>query len=128
MARNLRWFYVGWLGVMVGAIVLQFYLAGYGVFAFNGLDPFIPHFVVGDLIGIASLIGIGLAFAARVPWRLTIMNGVIFVLMAIQFGLAHTGVQVISALHIVNGVVILGVTFNLTREASKLVMPARAPA
>ena len=123
----MRWFYVGWLGIMVGAIVLQFYLAGYGVFAFKGLDPFVPHFVVGDLIAIASLLAIGLAFAARVPWRLTIMNVVIFVLMLIQFVLAHTGVQVISALHVVNGVVIFGVTFYLTREASRLVMPARAP-
>lgn len=128
MARYMRWFYVGWLGIMVGAIVLQFYLAGYGVFAFNGLTGFGPHFLVGDLIGIASLVGIGLAFAARVPWRLTAMNGAIFVLMVIQFLLAHTGVQVISALHVINGILILGVTFNLTREASKLVLPAPAPA
>lgn len=33
MVRNLRLFYVGWNGIIVGAIVLQFYLAGYGVFA-----------------------------------------------------------------------------------------------
>ncbi len=128
MVRTMRWFYVGWLGIMVGLIVLQFYLAGYGVFAFNGLNGFGPHFLVGDLIGLASLVGIGLAFAARVPWRLTGINAGLFVLMVIQFLLAHTGVQVISALHVVNGVVILGVTFYLTRQASVLATQSGAPA
>src|SRR5690349_4813822 len=106
MGRNLRWIYVGWFVVITGAIVVQFYLAGYGVFGFHGLNDFGPHFVVGDLIGIAMLIGIGLAFAARVPWRLTIMNAGLVVLMIIQVVLAHTGIQVVSALHAVNGVVI----------------------
>src|SRR2546421_11572970 len=117
MVRNLRMFYVGWFGIIIGATVLQFYLAGYGVFGFHGLNDFGPHFVVGDVIGIAILLGIGLAFAARVPWRLTIINIALFVLMFVQAVLAHTGVQVISALHVVNGILILGGTVNLVREA-----------
>lgn len=128
MARYFRWIYVGWLGLTVAAILLQFYLAGYGVFSFNGLNGFGPHFVVGDLIGIAGLIGIGLAFAARVPWRVTGLNGLFVVLMIIQFTLAHTGVAVISALHIVNGVLILGVVGYLTREARKFAIEQRASA
>ena len=120
MKVYMRWIYVGWLGIISGAIVLQIYLAGYGVFAFNGLDAFFPHFVVGDLIGIAILLGIGLAFAARVPWRITGINGALAVLMVIQFVLAHTGVQVISALHVVNGVLIFAVALYLTWEASKV--------
>src|SRR5437016_104425 len=117
MVRYLRMFYVGWFGTIVVATVLQFYLAGYGVFGFNGLKDFGAHFIVGDLIGIAILLGIGLAFAARVPWRLTIINIALFVLMFVQAVLAHTGVQVISALHVVNGILILGGTVNLAREA-----------
>ncbi|HEV2140042.1 MAG TPA: DUF6220 domain-containing protein [Candidatus Dormibacteraeota bacterium] len=116
MTRNLRWIYFGWLALTVVAIVLQFYLAGYGVFAFKGLPPFDPHLLVGDLIGLASLIGIGLAFAARAPWRITGINGAFFVLMIIQAILAHTGVQAISALHVVNGVLIFAVTGYLTRQ------------
>jgi Family of unknown function (DUF6220) len=116
MARNFRWIYFGWLALTVVAIVLQFYLAGYGVFAFNGLPPFDPHRAVGDLIGIASLIGIALAFAARVPWRITGINAVFFVLMVIQSALAFASVQAIAALHVVNGVLIFGVVGYLTRQ------------
>jgi hypothetical protein len=119
MGQNLRWIYVGWFGIITGAIVLQFYLAGYGVFGSHGLNDFGAHFIVGDLIGIAILIGIGLAFAARVPWRLTIMNAGLVVLMIIQLVLAHTGIQVVSALHVVNGVIIFGGTIALIREATQ---------
>jgi hypothetical protein len=120
MTRNMPRFYVGWFGIISAATVLQFYLAGYGAFGFSGLNGFTPHLVVGDLIGIAILIGIGLAFAARVPWRITGINGVLLVLMVIQAVLAHTGVQGISALHAVNGVLIFGLTIYLTREAWKV--------
>lgn len=117
MPRYFRWIYFGWLAFTVALIVLQFYLAGYGVFGFNGLNSFGAHFLVGDLIGVASIVGIGLAFAARVPWRTTGLNGLFFVLMIIQVILAHTGVQVISALHVVNGVLIFGLVGYLTRLA-----------
>ena len=123
MVRNLRMFYVGWIGIIIGATVLQFYLAGYGVFGFNGLKPFDAHRVVGDLIGIAILLGIGLAFAARMPWRVTIINIVLFVLMIVQSTLAFAGVQEIAALHVVNGVLIFLGTIYLVREAAKVVWP-----
>ena len=113
----LRRIYAGWLTFITAAIVLQLYLAGYGVFAFNGLKGFDAHLVVGDLIGILILISLGLAFAARVPRRMLIFNGALLVLMIIQFVLAHTGVQVISALHIVNGVVIMGLSGFMTGRA-----------
>ena len=125
----LRRIYAGWLSVITAAIVLQLYLAGYGVFAFNGLNGFGAHFLVGDLIGIAILISLGVAFAARVPRQMLIFNGALVVLMIIQFLLAHTGVAVISALHIVNGVVIMGVSGFMTRQAWMLArghVPARA--
>lgn len=138
MTRYLRWAYTVWIGIVVVAIVVQFYLAGYGVFAFNEAlgqlrhlgvgDSFIPHFLVGDAIGLASLIGLGLAFAARVPWRITQINGAFVVLMVIQFFLAHVPVQVISALHVVNGVLIFGVTVYLFRECLKLARQENAAA
>jgi uncharacterized protein DUF6220 len=127
MLRYFRWIYFGWLALTVAAIVLQFYLAGYGVFGFNGLNGFGAHFVVGDLIGLSSIVGIGLAFAAREPWRTTGLNGLFFVLMVIQVILAHTGVQVISALHVVNGVLIFGLVAYLTRAAYRYAMQETAP-
>lgn len=30
MSRYIRWYYVGWLGIISGLIALQFYLVGYG--------------------------------------------------------------------------------------------------
>lgn len=107
MTRSLRWVYAGWFVLVSAMIFLQLYLAGYGVFAFAGLPPFDAHRAVGDLIGIAILIGVGLAFAARAPWRMTGVNGALVVLMAVQFLLAFAGAQAIAALHVVNGVLIL---------------------
>jgi hypothetical protein len=109
--------YAGWLSLIAVLIVVQLYLAGYGVYAFNGLKGFDAHLVLGDVIGVAILISLGLAFAARVPRRILMFNGALVVLMIIQFILAHTGVQVISALHIVNGVVIMGVSGFITGQA-----------
>jgi hypothetical protein len=117
MVRYMRWIYVGWLGITAAAIVLQFYLAGYAVFGFSGLKAFETHLAVGSLIVLASLIGIGLAFAARVPGRITGINGIFFVLMVVQGVLAHTPVRAVSALHVVNGVLVFGVTLYLLRES-----------
>jgi hypothetical protein len=113
----LRRIYAGWLSLVAVLIVVQLYLAGYGVFAFSGLKAFDAHLVLGDVIGVAILISLGLAFAARVTRRMLMFNGALVVLMIIQFVLAHTGVQVISALHIVNGVVIMGVSGFMTGQA-----------
>ena len=127
MVRYLRLFFVGWVGIIAGALVVQFYLAGYGVFAFAGLPPFDAHRVLGDLIGIAILINLGLAFAARVPWRLTVISAVLLVLMAIQSALAFAGIRGIAALHVVNGVLIFVVTLYLVRDAVAFVWPRRLP-
>lgn len=124
MVRYLRMFYVGWIGIIVGSIVLQLYLAGYGVFGFNGLKDFGAHLLVGDLIGLAILLGVALAFAARMPWRVTIINIVLVALMLVQTVLAHTGVQALSALHVVNGVLILLVTLFLTWVSARFTWPA----
>ena len=126
MLRYLRLAYSGWLGLIVAAIVLQLYLAGYGVFAFNGLNGFGPHFLVGDLIGIAIIVSLGLAFAARVPRRLVAMNGLLLVLMIVQFLLAHTPFAALSALHVINGIGIFGLSGRLTWEAAHLPLVAEA--
>src|SRR5438105_2877387 len=125
--RYWRWIYAGWFGLIAGLIVLQFYLAGYGVFQFNGEPPFGGHRVVGDVIGIAILLGIGLGFAVRVPWRLTVINSGLFVLMFIQGLLPYTGLPAISALHVVNGLIILGGTAQLLRLAIQFARVGSAP-
>lgn len=123
MVRYLRMFYVGWIGLIAGALVLQFYLAGYGVFAFAGLPPFDAHRALGDLIGIAILAALLLAFAARVPWRITGVSAALLVLMAIQSALAFAGIQGIAAFHVVNGVLIFVVTLYLVWDSARFVWP-----
>jgi hypothetical protein len=127
MVRYLRMFYVGWLGIIAGAIVVQLYLAGYGVFAFNGLKPFDAHRALGDLIGIAVIIAAVLAFGARVPWRITIVNLGLVVLFVIQGSLAYASVQGLAALHVVNGVLIFVVTLYLVWDSARFVWPGRVP-
>ncbi len=120
MTRTFRWVYAGLFWVVSGAIVLQFFLAGWGVFAWAGLPPFDAHRALGDLIGIAILLGIPLAFAARVPWRTTGINIGLFVLMFIQASLAYAPIRAIAALHVVNGVLIFGLTLLLTRQVTSI--------
>jgi hypothetical protein len=126
MVGNLRWIYAGLFWVISAAVVVQFFLAGWGVFAFSGLAAFDPHRVLGDLIGIAILIGLPLAFAARVPWRTTGLNFGLFVLMVIQSVLAFAPQRAIAALHVVNAVLILGLTVALTREATTIARSKQA--
>src|SRR5437899_12850396 len=92
----LRRIYAGWLSLVAVLIVVQLYLAGYAVFAFNGLKSFDGHLVFGDVIGIAILISLGLAFAARVTGRMRTFNGVLLCLLFIQFLGAPIAWQVIS--------------------------------
>ena len=120
MVRYMRWVYPGLFWVITGAIVLQFFLAGWGVFAFDGLDAFLPHFIVGDLIGLAILLGVPIAFAARVPWKTTGINVGLFVLMVVQATLAHVPIRGLAARHVVNGLLILALTGWLTRSLTVL--------
>lgn len=119
MVRYMRWIYAGWLGIVAAAVILQFYLAGYAVFGFTGLNGFQAHLAVGASIVLASLIGIALAFAARVPWRITGINGAFFVLMVVQGMLAHAPVRAVAALHVVNGVLVFAVSLYLLRESTQ---------
>jgi len=83
--------------------------------AFKSADSFAGlHAINGYLIGINLLIMLGLSFAARFPWRTTILTGVLFLLLVVQSVLAHTGVPAISALHGVNALIMVGLGGYLT--------------
>jgi hypothetical protein len=83
--------------------------------AFKNADGFASlHAINGDLIGISLLIMFGLSFGSRYPWRTTILTGVLFLLLVVQLVLAHTGIPVISALHGVNAVIMIGLGGFLT--------------
>ncbi|MDQ6917865.1 MAG: DUF6220 domain-containing protein [Candidatus Dormibacteraeota bacterium] len=80
----------------------------------NGDSFFGLHAINGDLVGINLLIMLGLSFGSRYPWRTTILTGVLFVLLVIQVLLAHTGIAVLSGLHGINALVMVGLGGFLT--------------
>jgi hypothetical protein len=83
--------------------------------AFKNADGFAGlHALNGYLVGINLLILLALAFASRFPWRTTILNAVLFVLLLVQIVLAHTGIPALSALHGVNALVMVGLGGFLT--------------
>ena len=114
LLRNLCWAYAGWAGVLAGAIVLQFYLAGRAVFGMvsGGSSDFSAHSANGFLIGIGMLVGIGLAFLAQVPWRVTGINAALFGLVFLQPILAWSGPSALAAIHVVKaGLIFAGITY-----------------
>ena len=83
--------------------------------AFKNADNFAGlHAINGDLIGLTTLIMVGLSFGSRYPWRTTILSGVLFLLLVIQSVLAHTGIPALSGLHGINALVMIGLGGYLT--------------
>ena len=83
--------------------------------AFKNADTFAGlHAFNGDLTGLTILVMLGLSFGARFPRRTKIMTGVLFVLLVVQLLLAHTGIALISALHGLNALVLVGLGGYLT--------------
>jgi hypothetical protein len=86
--------------------------------AFKNADTFAGlHAINGwPVIGTTTLILIGLAFAARHPWRTTLLTALLFVLLLLQLLLARAGMPVLSAVHGLNALVLVGLNGWLTRQ------------
>jgi uncharacterized protein DUF6220 len=83
--------------------------------AFKTADTFAGiHRTNGDLIGLTILVMVGCSFGARYPWRTTVLTVVLFLLLVLQSILAYTGVSLLSGLHGVNALVMVGLGGYLT--------------
>ena len=95
--------------------------ANNGVAAQKALDDsgfyVIAHVLNGAAMAVLILLLVGLSFGARYPWRTTGLTALLFLLLALQSLLAHTGIAAVSALHVINGLVILGLVGYLTRTS-----------
>jgi uncharacterized protein DUF6220 len=117
--------YQGLAWLIFGASVLQFFLAGLGVFRAGGLGP---HRTVGDLLILASLVLLILAGALLFTGSLARMwfglAAVLFALTLLQYFLASDLLQesarVVSALHPVNGLLLVALSYTLARGRSLL--------
>ena len=79
--------------------------------AFQNADKFAGlHRANGDLMALTILVMVGCSFGGRYPWRTTILTAVVFLLLIVQSILAYTGIPVLSGLHGVNALVMIGLS------------------
>lgn len=116
----MRRIYATWSWVILAAVVVQFFLAGMGVFV-SGED-FGIHAVFGSIIMLATLLGAIFALAARLPWRTTGQNTLLFVLILLQAVLIEvargSGIHVIAAFHVINALAIFALAGLLALRAN----------
>jgi len=97
------------------AALAQFYTAGLAVF---GAASFALHQRIGWLVQVASLVTLLLLTVARVPFRVSRLAILLFVLAVLQPVLAfapRASLPELSALHPVNGLAILAACIFLER-------------
>jgi hypothetical protein len=83
--------------------------------AFRNADTFAGlHRANGDLMGLTILVMIGCSFGARYAWQTTILTVALFLLLIVQSVLAYTGIPVLSGLHGVNALIMIGLGGYLT--------------
>ena len=83
--------------------------------AFKTADTFASlHRANGDLTALTILVMVGCSFGARYPWRTTISTAVLFLLLIVQSILAYTGIPLLSGLHGVNALIMIGLGGYLT--------------
>ena len=108
-----------------GLLVIQFFLAGYGAFEtvhnkkFND-NNFGAHGGLGTLLVLLALVIAVLALIGRWSQFVTRVSLLLFGLMVLQFILGVTGANDsawLGALHAVNALVIVAVTYLLIRES-----------
>jgi hypothetical protein len=125
--RAMQWTSVVYAWLILAAVIVQFFLAGLGVFA--GASNFQLHATFGYTLFFVMLLGLLPAFAARLPWRtigLTALLPVLVVLQSILISAWHSGLLVLAALHVVNGLAIFSLAGFLALR-SRSYVPARQP-
>jgi hypothetical protein len=89
--------------LVLAGVVLQFLLAGLGIF---DAASFVPHFIVGDLLVLVSLITLIAALLSR---RARGWSAGLFVALLVQSMLPRIGesIPAIAALHVLNAVLVM---------------------
>jgi hypothetical protein len=119
MQRAFYQLYRGLAWLFVAGAVLQFFLAGLGVF---GAASFGPHQTVGKLLALASLILLVLAAILALTGGLSRgmmgLAALLVALMVVQWSLVEAfseGAPALAALHPVNGLLVLSLAFAIAR-------------
>jgi hypothetical protein len=121
----MRRFHSGLAHLFAGLLVVQFFLAGLGVFTtihdkhFKDSN-FNAHAGLGDLLILLALIIAVVAVIGRWSRRAIQMSGLLFGLMVLQWLLAGIGTNdapLVGGLHVLNALVITGVTAQIVRAS-----------
>jgi hypothetical protein len=101
--------------VLLGALALQLFFAGLGVFS---ITSFLPHVILGTVIVLASFALPIVAWRGHLGPAILRRSWLLVGLMLVQGLLIDAGriVPVISALHPVNAMLLVLVTYGLTRR------------
>jgi hypothetical protein len=102
--------------VMLIAVIAEFFFAGMGVFH---VASFAIHKATGEFITYASLLLLLLSLVGRLTRTRILLSALLVVLMIIQSLLVHVPMPVVSALHPVNGLAIIGVIVFLLLKGLK---------
>ncbi|MFU8872740.1 DUF6220 domain-containing protein [Micromonospora sp. SL4-19] len=134
----MRKVFAGLAGLLILAVVAQFYLAASGAFSTAPNDEaFRPHRTLGYVIFLLPVVMVIVAALARMPGRLVGMAGLVAGLVVVQVVIAAlakalndtgdtstTAGQLVFGLHAVNGLAIMAVAGNVARRARALSRPA----
>src|SRR4029077_5341530 len=77
---------------------------------------FFAHAFNGVTLAVLIILLVGFSFGARYPWRTTGLSALLFLLLVLQSVLAHAGIPLLSAFHVFNGLIILGLSGFLARS------------
>ena len=108
-----RWTYAVLAWLLVAALLVQFLLAGVGVFAGGGYGA---HGANAAVIALLMLLALAGSAAARRSWQTIALHGLLLVLLVVQ-GFLVTFPGAIAALHPLNGAVILTLALALAYRA-----------
>ena len=100
---------------LLGGLALQLFFAGLGVF---GIATFLPHALLGTVIIAASFALPLIAWRGRLEATVQRLSWLLTGLMLLQGGLIDLGrvVHVVWALHPVNAMLLVLVTYSLARR------------
>jgi hypothetical protein len=134
MSNVARTLYQYVAGLFLVGVVVEFFLAGLGVFGLQSdatdagttltdasfVSRFDPHLMFGDVLFGVSLVLILVAVAARLDRRTILTTVGLFALMSVQATFAFAGTPVVRALHAALGVAIFGAAAYIFVQARAL--------
>lgn len=120
MQQSIARIHRGLAMVILGGLVLQFYLAGFGLFGAGSMNP---HRILGYVLGLAILLLPIIALAGRLGRRTIGMSALVGVLGIVQAMLPslRSSVPLVAALHPLTALALMGVTAAIGRGAQATV-------